>query len=132
MCKKALGILISVLVAGLLMIGCFVEFDPTDVGSAADPYGNPPYNGTKEATIQSSYGPVTVTVTLKDGIIDEVKIVAPGVSPIDTGPVVRDTPALIKAANKFDIDALAAASPCKFTKPAIKEAGEAALKKFEE
>jgi uncharacterized protein with FMN-binding domain len=132
MTKKVLGILIVLLAAGLMITGCFVEYDPTDVPEAVLilDSNNAPINGNASGTAQGFGGQITVTVTVTGGYISDVQIDAKNETPSYTKQLLDNAPGWIKQANSFDIDALSAVSPGVTTRPAIKKAGNAALDKI--
>jgi hypothetical protein len=99
-------------------------------GCPADPA---PENGTEDPNTATgtSYGYenklISVTITMKDGVIIDVKITGeqtPGIGSL----VIRDAPALIKEKNSVDagVDAVTS-STATVTKAAIKVAGNKAI-----
>jgi uncharacterized protein with FMN-binding domain len=135
MMTKKLLIAATVLVAmSLALAACFVESDPNDIPTGEplkDDSGNL-ISGTAQGTAEGYAGPITVTLTMDEGHIIDVKIEGPGDAASLGGNVIKTAPDSIKKANSFDIDALASVSPFKFTKGAIKSAGEQALAKITE
>jgi uncharacterized protein with FMN-binding domain len=123
MTKRLLTVMAAV-TAGLLLASCFVEYDPSDAPQS-EPMGT--FSGTETGESQGYTGSIKVTVTLANGYITKVDIDGPGDAASMGGEIIRQAPGWIEQANSFDIDALASASPIKFTKGAIKAAGKKAL-----
>ncbi|MDR0730073.1 MAG: FMN-binding protein [Treponema sp.] len=115
--KKILNLLFMLEVFCLFFAGC-----PNDSG-----------NGTEDTNTATgtSYGYenklISVTITMKDGVITDVTITGeqtPGIGSV----VIRDAPAKIKEKNSVDagVDAVTS-STAVVTKAAIKEAGNKAI-----
>lgn len=124
MTKKLSGVLVVFLAASLMVTGCFIEEDISDV-LAGNPMGN--HSGVATGEDPGYEGaPVKVTVTLDYGYIEDVDIDVSSQSEPDNyaKPMVKKlTPLFIKA-NSFDIDATCGAT---YTARAVKAAGNKAL-----
>jgi uncharacterized protein with FMN-binding domain len=131
MTKKVLGILIVLLAAGLMITGCFVEYDPTDVPEAksvVDSSGTPISGGPVTKTGPGYGGEVSVTVTLTNGYItgltlDVSKEIQPD-SPVYAGGIINNWIPLVQKANSFDVDVSTSATT---TLKTVKKLGNQAL-----
>ncbi len=106
--KKALCLLLSLIMI-ISMVGCSKESEAKVYTKTAKGFG----------------GDVTVTVTLKDGKITDVKAEGPNETEGIGSKAIEELPALIVKANSSDIDSISGAT---MTSNAIKTAVRAALK----
>jgi uncharacterized protein with FMN-binding domain len=124
MTKKVSGLLFVFLAASLMVTGCFIEEDLSDV-LAGNPMGN--YKGMATGEAPGYEGaPVKVTVTLDYGYIANLDIDVSNQSEPNNyaEPMKRKLIPLFIKANSFDIDATSGAT---FTAKAVKVAGNKAL-----
>jgi fumarate reductase flavoprotein subunit len=113
------GILAALLLAGL--IGCA----STGGGGSAAPIGNA--TGSASGTAAGFGGDITVTVTMADGFITEVKIDGPSETPTVGGIAITRAPGIIKKNNSAQFDAVSGAS---VTSTGISAAAQAAIDKI--
>jgi hypothetical protein len=122
MAKKLSGLLLGIALSGLLFMACSTGDDTTKT-----------YTGTATATENSINGPLSVTVTMVDGVITNVVISG---SDHVGAEIMEKAPDQILANGNFNnIDknltvAVDGYTSATFTRDAIKKAGEAAVAKI--
>jgi fumarate reductase flavoprotein subunit len=114
----------SVVVFGVLAAFVLAGFAAcaSSGGSGGAPIGNA--TGTASAAAPGFGGEVSVTVTLANGIITDVKVVGDAETPTVGGVALTRAPDIIKKYNSADIDTISGAS---VTSSAIKTAAQAAI-----
>ena len=126
--KKYLIALIVIL-AAMVLAGCFVENDPSgdDQVQTAEAWGVPPFTGEKQGISNAGYGGnVTVTLTLVDGKITAIDVKHFETDSIGKAFIDRVKPLIVKA-NSFDPVDTVSGPTAPITKGALKEAGKKAL-----
>ena len=122
---------VSILLLVLLMFGlsaCFVAFDPLD--HMHDPYRNTMdqriTSGPHFGTARGFKGDITVALSLRDGIIENVRVHAPHETRTWTNvsELIRAAPEIIEVTNSPAIDGFSSATG---TRNGIREAGRRAL-----
>jgi fumarate reductase flavoprotein subunit len=119
---KVRKVVVFVVVAALLAVlaGCA----STGGGSAA-PIGNA--TGSAEATAPGFGGDITVSITMADGFITDVKVVGDLETPTVGGIAITRAPGIIKRNNSPVVDAISGAT---VTTSAISAAAQAAVDKI--
>ena len=125
--KNPAGTIIVLLIACLALFGCFIEFDPDNIETAA-PYGDGTWSGNVEGVGEGYIGKIRVALEISNGVIAEIDIIHFETSNIGGAFIQRVKP-LIKKANSFEIDVITSAS-CEGTRNGLLEAGRAAIKQI--
>jgi fumarate reductase flavoprotein subunit len=122
MTRKLLVATVALVAISFGLAACFVEYDPDDVPQGVV-MGT--HSGTAIGRDQGYHGnPITVTLTLNNGLITEVIITGPMETPAVGGVLIKSAPATIKNANS--LDAISGAT-AEFTRDGIIRAGKKAL-----
>jgi fumarate reductase flavoprotein subunit len=113
--KKWSFLMMSILAAALIL-GCASQSGAQSGGGSA--------SGTATGTALGFGGPVTVTITMENGVITEVIADGPAETPGIGSEALAQLPGRIKAQGSAAVDGVAGAS---FSSQAVKDAAQAAI-----
>jgi uncharacterized protein with FMN-binding domain len=121
---------VTVSITFIALVFALIEFTAyADTGGGKNPWGNPPFSGTVQGSSTKGYGrkPITVTLTLKEGRIADVKMNLSGETPSYVKGLPEKTKTQMINTNNWDVDTVSGATK---TVDGIRDAAKKALEQI--